>query len=212
MGSSSQPPAALSAEDKARRAAVDKLRADFEERVRTLAYALAVGRITLVLWLAAMQDEIRRYHLACAAIGANGVIDEAIVRLVEQRSTEQIHYLNQWASALSTATITAALFALIRSRALLYAGAGLATFYRAVTTVAGMPALPAYPGDGSTECLTNCQCWWIINRLGSGDWDCFWWIQSAEHCPQCAARSFEWYPLKIRGGVIQPYNRAGLFA
>ncbi len=57
--------------------------------------------------------------------------------------------------------------------------------------------LPAYPGDGSTVCLTNCQCEWEIVPVENG-YDCYWRLGAAEHCPDCLARAREWNPYKIR--------------
>lgn len=63
-----------------------------------------------------------------------------------------------------------------------------------------MPPLPAYPGDGSTQCLTNCQCSWEIVRV-EGGWNCYWRLGPAEHCPDCLARARDWNPLFIPYGV-----------
>jgi len=57
--------------------------------------------------------------------------------------------------------------------------------------------LPAYPGDGSTVCLTNCQCEWEIIKV-EGGYDCYWRLGAAEHCPDCVERSQHWNPFRIR--------------
>ena len=57
--------------------------------------------------------------------------------------------------------------------------------------------LPAYPGDGSTVCLTNCQCAWDIRPV-EGGYDCYWVLGYAEHCPDCVRRESEWNPYSIR--------------
>lgn len=56
--------------------------------------------------------------------------------------------------------------------------------------------LPAYPGDGSTQCLVNCRCEWDIVELEAGVYDCYWRLGAAEHCDDCVARSIEWNPWK----------------
>ena len=64
----------------------------------------------------------------------------------------------------------------------------------------GLPqTLPAYPGDGSTVCLTNCQCEWEIIETEEG-FDCYWRLGAAEHCPDCLQRSQTWNPYTIRKG------------
>ncbi len=61
--------------------------------------------------------------------------------------------------------------------------------------------LPAYPGDGSTECLTNCRCEWDIQETEM-TYDCFWMLGEAEHCPDCVDRSQRWAPYVMpKGGL-----------
>lgn len=57
--------------------------------------------------------------------------------------------------------------------------------------------LPAYPGDGSTVCLTNCQCEWEIVEI-EGGYDCYWQLGASEHCPDCIERAERWNPYRIR--------------
>ena len=56
--------------------------------------------------------------------------------------------------------------------------------------------LPAYPGDGSTECLTNCRCEWYIVQIEGVGYDCYWRLGEAEHCGDCVEHSTEWNPWK----------------
>jgi len=95
----------------------------------------------------------------------------------------------------------------IKRRARMYIGSGQATMQEAATTRLGMPLLPAYPKDGTSDCLNNCRCWWDIQSLeGNGNWDCIWTLRPAEHCPTCEARARAWSPIQIRNGVIQPFD------
>lgn len=67
--------------------------------------------------------------------------------------------------------------------------------------------LPAYPCDGTSECMNGCRCSWDIRPLGDGDMDCYWEIDPlAENCATCADRGFEWYPLAYRDGDFLPYR------
>lgn len=61
--------------------------------------------------------------------------------------------------------------------------------------------LPAYPGDGSTVCLTNCQCTWDIRRTETG-YDCYWTLGASEHCPDCIENASKWNPyhIEVRAG------------
>lgn len=69
-------------------------------------------------------------------------------------------------------------------------------------------SLPAYPRDGSTECMNGCKCHWrIVDGELSGDADCYWEISPlAENCPTCLKRATLWYPIRYRGGILQPYT------
>jgi hypothetical protein len=62
--------------------------------------------------------------------------------------------------------------------------------------------LPAYPGDGSTDCIVYCRCRWEIKPVRNNDgviiaYDCFWRLGKAEHCKDCLSRSKRWSPLRI---------------
>lgn len=72
------------------------------------------------------------------------------------------------------------------ARAALYSGAVRSTYYGA-----RFPGLPAYPGDGSTPCRTNCKC--SVEERADG----FYWIlHPAEHCGECQQRAAQWAPYK----------------
>lgn len=63
--------------------------------------------------------------------------------------------------------------------------------------------LPALPRDGTTQCITHCQCAWEITKLeGEGNWDCFWRLRGKHNCQTCEQRSEDWSPLKIRAGRL----------
>lgn len=195
-------------------AAPDAMRAlqgEFNRRVTAVAEALATGRIDIDAWQAAMQAELRRYHLAAGVIGY-GRSDAAAIALGSQRAAEQITYLNTWADELRDGRFPVDSASRLRQRARLYAGAGEATMMRGITRSSGMPDLPAYPKDHSTDCRHNCYCRWDIRQVGRADWDCFWRYDPArDNCKQCPRRARVWSPLRIRDGVIQPYDAAGLF-
>ena len=82
----------------------------------------------------------------------------------------------------------------IQARARLY---GNASGYSAILTQAGADIesqLPWMPKDGSTECLVNCKCVWllyVIEVLNSGTRvvQATWRIRPAEHCKDCIDRN-----------------------
>ena len=67
------------------------------------------------------------------------------------------------------------------------------------------PPLPAYPGDGTTLCMTRCRCEWVwtMEDYENGDFDVVWSKKPEENCSTCLERAQLWNPLQIRNWVIQ---------
>ena len=83
----------------------------------------------------------------------------------------------------------------IINRLAMYINSANEALWKALTRDLGFE-LPAYPGDGSTECLVNCKCEWRIDKVPEG-YDCYWIIDpEAENCPTCQQRAAEWNPWK----------------
>jgi hypothetical protein len=94
-----------------------------------------------------------------------------------------------------------------RNRARLYFQSTKQAYERGNTEAWGIPPLPAYPCDGTSECMMGCKCNWRLVRLkGNGNVDAFWTLGAAEHhCGTCPDRAAKWNPLQIREGVILSY-------
>ncbi|KPV42211.1 hypothetical protein SE17_44475, partial [Kouleothrix aurantiaca] len=85
-------------------------------------------------------------------------------------------------------------------RAQLYANSIQTPYWRGVTRL--LP-LPAMPGDGTSPCLTHCRCAWDVTALeGEQNYDCTWTLGDTEHCQVCKQRAVEWAPLRIRNGEL----------
>jgi len=184
----------------------------FETRASRLAEALADERLTVQEWRLGMANEIADLHVAAYVVGAGGVdnLDAEDFAVLNAKLNEQLDYLNAWAAELENGELPS--LKALQARQNLYAGAANATLYEAQAQSVGLPALPAYPADGTSTCRTNDGCRWEIVRLeGSGNFDCYWRLSPAEHCEICLERSRVWNPLKVRDGVIEPYNSVGLF-
>ena len=78
------------------------------------------------------------------------------------------------------------------------AGAAKATYWRGATLGYN---LPAYPADGSSECLGNCGCVWSLTVFDEEQGNLnAWWIRGKDDsCPTCIDRAGRWAPLRIRG-------------
>lgn len=192
---------------KVNQGAVATYRQYFDKRVTDLASRLANGDITVNQWQRSMGEEIERLHLTAWAIGRGGVngMSQRDLRDVQRKIGEQKGYLDAWAGQLRQQRNRSEAFseAWIASRGRLYGGAANATIWQANTAAIGIPRLPQYPGDGKTRCRTNCKCSQKIVKLrGDGNFNVFWKLGTAEHCPNCQALARQWNPLKIRGGKI----------
>jgi len=175
----------------------------YARRADELAKQLANGDIDLQAWRNGMADEISSLHLTADISGAGGLSNytQADMQRVQRKVDEQLSYLDNWTNELRNMDEYNP--DAIRSRAMLYGGNATSTVQNAYTQALGIGDLPAYPGDGTTQCLTNCKCAWKPVKLpGEGNWDVYWDLGIAEHCPTCKAREAAWNPLQIRGGVI----------
>lgn len=132
------------------------------------AFEAAMGRaLTRGHTAAYMRGQADRLGVDLSAVRGLSNAERAELR---QKLAEQLGYLRKFAQA--APDLSAAQLA---SRSAMYLGAMRSTYFGA-----RWPGLPAYPGDGSTECLTNCQC-----HLEEGDGGIYWVLGPAEHCDGC---------------------------
>lgn len=135
--------------------------------------------------------------LAWKAAGATGIAPSSLIRnfVIGQES-----FLNRWEVEIKrTGKLVGG-----QTRAAMYVDR-LFGFYQevygaATATVKGVPALPAYPKDGTTQCLTNCKCKWrleyVKGRFGAiTEVRAFWVLSPVENCPTCLCRATRWNPL-----------------
>ena len=85
----------------------------------------------------------------------------------------------------------------ISNRLGLYVKSSTAAYERGKTLGMGCPELPAYPGDGNSECLTNCRCTWDIVEFPDR-WEATWRELGDEGtCDTCDYRGSTWNPLVL---------------
>lgn len=180
----------------------------YRQRVQELADDLASGHIGVFDWRNAMRKELRNLHFTAYASGVGGLdnLTPEDVRRIQQKIAEQEQYLENWVGelAVQAADGTEVSRGRVLQRAMLYAGNANSTYYEGAQAAIGMPPLPQYPGDGQTECRTNCKCTLRITKLpGNGNFDVTWVLATAEHCIDCVRLAADWNPLRIRNGVIE---------
>jgi len=156
---------------------------------------LATGQITLPAWYNAMQAlisnaVINQYALG---IGGYGAISQSDKAAIAEILNQQFEFLNSFAREIQQGRLSPAQIA---ARARMYLNSSTQAYEKATANRMGVPRLPAYPGDGSTQCRSNCKCNWEI-RAAEGYWECFWRLNIAEHCPDCVSYSSRWNPLVL---------------
>lgn len=199
--------------------AVNKIVSYFLGQAERHSNALVEGDISVNQWIQRMEAELYTMHFSLYVAGQGGVRDMTRDDLTNINAIvqDQALYLRRWAAQLrqeqdawrnlSNAEREQEKQKLL-NRANLYAGAGNATTQQSNATARGLPMLPFYPGDGTTDCLTNCHCRWRYRKLeGDGNYNCFWVLGNAEHCDQCVARARACNPLRVREGVIVDAQR-----
>lgn len=199
---------------------LERLQADFESKVDALVAGMKAGTITPGQFVGAMPSLIKQQQLAAAVIGEGGP-EHATPQthaLAQRAVDQQLAYFERWKSDLLKQAADGQLPSAeyIANRAKLYGKAATATASEAGTQARGMPTLPFYPGQ-QTQCLVNCKCAWDIKVLDvvNANFDCYWRLAPAEHCPTCAARARVANPLRVRHGAIvdvEQYQEAGLYA
>lgn len=177
----------------------------FGGNVDTLAAQLARGEISLDGWYDAMRRLVIQAHTGMYRAGVGRDLTPEDRQRINARLREQLDYLDRWVRELEGQDQYNE--AQIRNRARLYLNATNATLQDARAAAIGLPELPALPGDGTTLCRVNCKCTWRIVQLdGDGNYDVYWRLRPAEHCETCVRRAAAWAPIRIRGGVLGPYE------
>ena len=162
-----------------------------------LASRLARSDMDVAQWQKAMRNDVKDSYINQYVLGhgGRGTMTQADWGRIGAMVKEQYRYLDGFAQAVADDTLTEAQ---IRARSQMYHDGSVSAYERAHTLALGVPSLPAYPGDGSSECLGNCRCTWDVREV-EGGWDCYWIVDpGAEHCDTCSGRGDKWSPLEIR--------------
>lgn len=150
-------------------------------------------------WQQELSRQLARYSAASYLAGAAAeTLTPAALTAVQKDVAVQLRFLGKFALVIQDAAQWEKGW---QARAAMYAESIKAPYWRGATRL--LP-LPAMPGDGTTQCLTNCKCVWDIQELeGESNYDCTWVMSDVEHCQTCKQRAADWAPLRIREGVVQ---------
>lgn len=162
-----------------------------------LAQRLFNREIDLTQWQKEMRDSLKRTYTTQYLLGIGGKqqMTPGDYGLIGNRLRPQYKFLRQFARSIQNGEYTVDQVASVAARQQLYAMSSNQMYERA-RAKSWRVKLPAYPGDGSSDCLTNCKCSWEIVEE-KGKVKAYWRLSSAEHCPTCTNRAGQWNPLVI---------------
>lgn len=177
--------------------ALDSLIARASDQIAEATARLQARALTLDQWEMQMLLAIEMAYTAAYGAGSGSELTDADRALVNGMVGEQREFLRGFKQAISDGSISPAQ---AQARAQMYAESVKSSYWRGATR--GY-VIPAVPGDGSTQCLTNCKCSLRIDELeGDGDADIYWLLSDAEHCQGCIQRAADWSPLQVRDGEV----------
>lgn len=175
------------------------LRDQFADAVKTggdrLIAQLAGGEITIQEWVLTARQQVKETYMVQYMLGRGGryAMTPADFGRVGAMVKQQYQRLQSFAEDMRQGRHTVGQ---AQARFQLYFESSSQAFERGKSEAYGMPALPAYPGDGSSECKANDRCTWKIEENEEA-WLATWTLGKAEHCPTCLFRSDNWAPLTI---------------
>jgi hypothetical protein len=146
-------------------------------------------------WLSSSKEQIKREYIRQYLIGRGGLdqMTPADWGRIGGYLREKYQFLNLLEqSGYSNRMILSRLEAYIDSAHTMFELARAKTYAM---------DLPAYPGDGSTECHWRCRCTWDYQEE-KGTLVAYWTLGpvKTEHCVTCLERSTLWNPF-ILGGI-----------
>lgn len=185
-----------------RRRASRMVMTEYRERVTALAIKIGRGEISILEWQQEMRLAMREMWTLQLVIGAGGdkaKIDSKEYLRLGTRLQEQYRYLEKFATDIQRGGLSEGYIA---TRSRMYVEASKLIYWQMITGI----RLPAYPGDGSTQCKVNCKCAWKIDYIRDSKGRVVgalatWMLGKAEHCIDCYERASKWVriPVEIQG-------------
>jgi len=168
----------------------DELIAQQKQRAVSLASDLSSGSLSIQDWLISMRKETKDTYLSQYMLGRGGrnAMTQADYGRVGRQIRDQYSFLQNFAERIADGKYSERQISAISQ---LYIEGSSSAFEIGNARAHGSLSLPQHPGDGKTQCLTNCKCHWQIRDTG-GAWSCVWVLNVAEHCPDCLANASKW--------------------
>ena len=177
----------------------------------SISAALSAGE--LEVWEAEdrMREEIEAAYIRQFLIGKGGRNNVSLLDwvVVVGLIGAQYRYFERFMSAVAAGSISDGELA---RRMNMYVAGSRHSYEQGNARSYGALELPAYPGDGSTDCMTNCCCAWDIktkyDSLGAvSGWECTWNLGPCQHCQHCPRRAAQWSPLFVPVGGLVNFQR-----
>jgi hypothetical protein len=170
----------------------DEFAGAMAEKGKAATEKLAEGARTLQQWTADQRQALKTAYIDQYVMGRGGrqQMTQSDWGRLGQMLRSQYSYLNGFSADLAAGTLTPAQAV---ARGVLYFSSSVQA-YEAGKGAAWGITLPAHPGDGSTECKSNCRCVWVIVETDTAV-EASWETRPAEHCETCVSRASTWAPL-----------------
>jgi hypothetical protein len=169
----------------------------------SLADQLAEGKQTVGDWERAMREAIKALFGAQYVFGRGGMDamrDADWDRLADLVETQH-EFLGGFADDVASGKLSAPQ---IKLRVSLYVGSSVQAHEAGKGAALGVE-LPAHPGDGSSECLANDRCAWVLRRRADGNVEATWLADlDRRTCKTCRGRARKWNPLILTPGQPAP--------
>lgn len=164
-------------------------------QVDLLAQRLADGELTLQQWVNQVRGHIKTVYLAEYMLGKGGKnnMTQSDYGRLGAMLKSQYGFLNDFAADIAGGHLSVRA---IIARSQQYVSSATLAHERGKIAAWGLPSLPAYPGDGSSECKSNDKCRWDITQTDT-EWRATWRRSASESCDTCVDRSSRWSPLII---------------
>lgn len=164
-------------------------------RLEGVTNVYGAGTIDIFTYEKQVKEILKQTYIDNYVMGAGGrnSMTQADWGSVGGMIHEQYNYLNPFLQQIARGELSQAQ---INARLKMYINSASEAFWRGLARDVPID-LPAYPGDGSSACLVNCQCRWDIQPVDDG-YNCYWRLGEAEHCPDCMERARIWNPYSIR--------------
>lgn len=185
--------------------------AAFNLRAETINQQYVDGEITLSQWESEAIRIVKTINVQSFAKGVSGDWESITFQMWGKLGAHikvQRARLRDFVNTLQGGTKS---IEYLNNRLKMYGSAARAAMLQADAWERGVPVLvvPAWPGDGTTNCRSRCRCRWAFQKRGKNTWFATWHLGIADHCRTCVARANRqtgWYRLKIVNGVIEPYT------